>query len=81
MTPDVMKLLKAGGIAPDVNNHKVLQPVPPPVPKYRMGKNKKLEYIQKLSEQSKQRTQERMERRQEQRQEQQEVRQSQGIKM
>ena len=82
MTPEVIKLLKAGGVAPNVNNHNVLQPVPPPVPKYRMGKNKKLEYIQKLSEQSKQRAQERMERRQEQRQEQQqEVRQSQGIKM
>ena len=39
MTPEVMKLLKEGGVAPDVNNHNVMQPVPPPVPKYRMSKD------------------------------------------
>ena len=82
MTPEVIKLLKTGGVAPDVNNHKVLQPEPPPVPNYRMGKNKKLEYIQKLTEQRKLLQQERKERLLEQKQEQQQgARQSRGIKM
>ena len=82
MTPEVMKLLKAGGVAPDVNNHNVMQPVPPPVPKYRMSKDKRWEYAQRLAEQRRQEIQERKERIQEERlTPQQEVRQSQGIKM
>ena len=82
MTPEVMKLLKAGGVAPDVNNHNVMQPVPPPVPKYRMSKDKRWEYAQRLAEQRRQEIQERKERIQEERlTPQQEVRQSRGIKM
>ena len=82
MTPEVMKLLKAGGVAPDVNNHNVMQPVPPPVPKYRMCKDKRWEYAQRLAEQRRQEIQERKERIQEERlTPQQEVRQSRGIKM
>ena len=82
MTPEVMKLLKAGGVAPDVNNHNVMQPVPPPVPKYRMSKDKRWEYAQRLAEQRRQEIQERKERIQELRLEQQQgVRQSRGIKM
>ena len=82
MTPEVMKLLKAGGVAPDVNNHKVMQPVPPPIPKYRMSKDKRWEYAQRLAEQRRQEIQERKERIQEERlTPQQEVRQSRGIKM
>ena len=82
MTPEVMKLLKAGGVAPDVNNHNVMQPVPPPVPKYRMSKDKRWEYAQRLAEQRRQEIQERTERIQEERlAPQQEVRQSRGIKM
>lgn len=82
MTPEVMKLLKAGGVAPDVNNHNVMQPVPPSVPKYRMSKDKRWEYAQRLAEQRRQEIQERKERIQEERlTPQQEVRQSRGIKM
>ena len=82
MTPEVMKLLKAGGVAPDVNNHNVMQPVPPPVPKYRMSKDKRWEYAQRLAEQRRQEIQERKERIQDERlTPQQEVRQSRGIKM
>ena len=82
MTPEVMKLLKAGGVAPDVNNHNVMQPVPPPVPKYRMSKDKRWEYAQRLAEQRRQEIQERKERIQEERlTPQPEVRQSRGIKM
>ena len=82
MTPEVMKLLKAGGVAPDVNNHNVMQPVPPPIPKYRMSKDKRWEYAQRLAEQRRQEIQERKERIQEERlTPQQEVRQSRGIKM
>ena len=82
MTPEVMKLLKAGGVAPDVNNHNVMQPVPPPVPKYRMSKDKRWEYAQRLAEQRRQEIQERKERIQEEKLiPQQEVRQSRGIKM
>ena len=82
MTPEVMKLLKAGGVAPDVNNHNVMQPVTPPVPKYRMSKDKRWEYAQRLAEQRRQEIQERKERIQEERlTPQQEVRQSRGIKM
>ena len=82
MTPEVMKLLKAGGVAPDVNNHNVMQPVPPPVPKYRMSKDKRWEYAQRLAEQRRQEIQERKERIQEEGlTPQQEVRQSRGIKM
>lgn len=82
MTPEVMKLLKAGGVAPDVNNHNVMQPVPPPVPKYRMRKDKRWEYAQRLAEQRRQGIQERKERiREERLTPQQEVRQSRGIKM
>lgn len=82
MTPEVMKLLKAGGVAPDVNIHNVMQPVPPPVPKYRMSKDKRWEYAQRLAEQRRQEIQERKERIQEERlTPQQEVRQSRGIKM
>lgn len=82
MTPEVMKLLKAGGVAPDVNNHNVMQPVPPPVPKYRMSKDKRWEYAQRLAEQRRQEIQERKERIQEERlTPQQEARQSRGIKM
>ena len=82
MTPEVIKLLKAGGVAPDVNNHNVMQPVPPPVPKYRMSKDKRWEYAQRLAEQRRQEIQERKERIQEERlTPQQEVRQSRGIKM
>ena len=82
MTPEVMKLLKAGGVAPNVNNHNVMQPVPPPVPKYRMSKDKRWEYAQRLAEQRRQEIQERKERIQEERlTPQQEVRQSRGIKM
>ena len=82
MTPEVMKLLKAGGVAPDVNNHNVMQPMPPPVPKYRMSKDKRWEYAQRLAEQRRQEIQERKERIQEERlTPQQEVRQSRGIKM
>lgn len=82
MTPEVMKLLKAGGVAPDVNNHYVMQPVPPPVPKYRMSKDKRWEYAQRLAEQRRQEIQERKERIQEERLvQQQEVRKSRGIKM
>ena len=82
MTPEVMKLLKAGGVAPDVNNHNVMQPVPPPIPKYRMSKDKRWEYAQRLAEQRRQEIQERKERIQEEKLiPQQEVRQSRGIKM
>ena len=82
MTPEVIKLLKAGGVAPNVNNHNVLQPTPPPIPKYRMSKDNKWRYEQKLAEQRRQAIQERKERIQEQRLEQQQgVRQSRGIKM
>ena len=82
MTPEVMKLLKAGGVVPDVNNHNVMQPVPPPIPKYRMSKDKRWEYAQRLAEQRRQEIQERKERIQEERlTPQQEVRQSRGIKM
>ena len=82
MTPEVMKLLKAGGVAPDVNNHNVMQPVPPPVPKYRMSKDKRWEYAQRLAEQRRQEIQERKERIQEEKLiPQQEVRQSRVIKM
>jgi len=82
MTPEVIKLLKAGGVAPDVNNHNVLQPIPPPAPEYRMAKDKSWEYFLKLSEQRKLDIQERKERILEQRLEQQQgVRQSRGIKM
>ena len=82
MTPEVIKLLKAGGVAPDVNNHKVMQPVRPSVPKYRMSIYKRWEYTQKLAEQRKLAAQERETRRQERIQEQQQgVRQSRGIKM
>ncbi len=82
MTPEVMKLLKAGGVAPDVNNHNVMQPAPPPVPKYRMSKDKRWEYAQRLAEQRRQEIQERKERIQEERlTPQQEARQSRGIKM
>ena len=82
MTPEVMKLLKAGGVAPDVNNHNVMQPVPPPIPKYRMSKDKRWEYAQRLAEQRRQEIQERKERIQEERlTPQQEARQSRGIKM
>ena len=82
MTPEVMKLLKAGGVAPDVNNHNVMQPVPPPIPKYRMSKDKRWEYAQRLAEQRRQEIQERKERIQDERlTPQQEVRQSRGIKM
>lgn len=82
MTPEIMKLLKAGGVAPDVNNHNVMQPVPPPIPKYRMSKDKRWEYAQRLAEQRRQEIQERKERIQEERlTPQQEVRQSRGIKM
>ena len=82
MTPEVIKLLKAGGVAPNVNNHNVLQPTPPPIPEYRMGKDNKWRYEQKLAEQRRQAIQERKERIQEQRLEQQQgVRQSRGIKM
>ena len=82
MTPEVIKLLKAGGVAPDVNNHKVMQPVRPSVPKYRMSIYKRWEYTQKLAEQRKLAAQEREARRLERIQEQQQgVRQSRGIKM
>ena len=82
MTPEVIKLLKAGGVAPNVNNHNVLQPTSPPIPKYRMSKDNKWRYEQKLAEQRRQAIQERKERIQEQRLEQQQgVRQSRGIKM
>ena len=82
MTPEVIKLLKAGGVAPDVNNHKVLQPVRPSVPEYRMSIHKRWEYTQKLAEQRKLAAQEREARRLERIQEQQQgVRQSRGIKM
>ena len=82
MTPEVMKLLKAGGVVPDVNNHNVMQPVPPPIPKYRMSKDKRWEYAQRLAEQRRQEIQERKERiREERLTPQQEVRQSRGIKM
>ena len=82
MTPEVIKLLKAGGVAPNVNNHNVLQPTPPRAPKYRMSKDNKWRYEQKLAEQRRQAIQERKERIQEQRLEQQQgVRQSRGIKM
>ena len=82
MTPEVIKLLKAGGVAPNVNNHNVLQPTPPPAPKYRMAKDKRWEYFLKLSEQRKLEIQERKERMLEQKlEQQQEVRQSKGIKM
>ena len=40
VTPEVEKLLKAGGVAPNVNNHKVLEPVPPPAPRYKKSKDK-----------------------------------------
>ena len=39
VTPEVEKLLKAGGVAPNVNNHKVLEPVPPPAPRYEKSKD------------------------------------------
>lgn len=85
VTPVVEKLLKAGGVAPNVNNHKVLQPVPSPAPKYKMSKDKGVEYKLALMEQRKQEMQERrekmMERLQERQEQQQGVRQSQGIKM
>ena len=82
MTPEVIKLLKAGGVAPDVNDHNILQPIPPPAPEYRMAKDKSWEYFLKLSEQRKLEIQERKERILEQRLEQQQgVRQSRGIKM
>ena len=82
MTPEVIKLLKAGGVASNVNNHHVLQPTPPPAPKYRMSKDNKWRYEQKLAEQRRQAIQERKERIQELRLEQQQgVRQSRGIKM
>lgn len=85
MTPEVEKLLKAGGVAPDINNHEVLQPVPSPAPKYKMSKDMAMEYRMDLLEQKKREMQERREKLQERIQEryeqQQVVRKSRGIKM
>lgn len=85
MTPEVEKLLKAGGVAPDINNHEVLQPVPSPAPKYKMSKDMAMEYRMDLLEQRKREMQERREKLQERIQEryeqQQVVRKSRGIKM
>ena len=39
ITPEVEKLLKAGGVAPSVNNHKVQEPVPPLAPRYEKSKD------------------------------------------
>ena len=39
VTPEVEKLLKAGGVAVGVNNQKVLKPNPPLPPKYQMSKD------------------------------------------
>ena len=38
-TKEVEKLLKAGGVAPSVNNHKVQEPVPPLAPRYEKSKD------------------------------------------
>ena len=39
ITPEVEKLLKTGGVAPSVNNHKVQEPVPPLAPLYEKSKD------------------------------------------
>lgn len=39
VTPEVEKLLKAGGVAPNVNNHKVLEPILPIAPRYEKSKD------------------------------------------
>ena len=39
ITPEVEKLLKAGGVAPSVNNHRVQEPVPPLAPRYEKSKD------------------------------------------
>lgn len=76
MTPEVEKLLKAGGVAPDINNHKVLQPAPTPVPEYKMSKDMAVRYRMDLMEQRKREIQERREKLQERLQERQERQQS-----
>ena len=76
MTPEVEKLLKAGGVAPDINNHKVLQPVHTPVPEYKMSKDMAVRYRMDLMEQRKREIQERREKLQERLQERQERQQS-----
>jgi len=81
MTPEVEKLLKAGGVAPDINNHKVLQPVPTPFPEYKMSKDMAVQYRMGLMEQRKREIQERREKLQERQERQQCVSISKGPKL
>lgn len=68
MTPEVERLLKAGGVAPDINNHKVKEPTPPLAPNYRMSKNMAMEYRIDQMHQRQQKIQQEKERKLEQQQ-------------
>ena len=53
LTPEVSKLLKAGGVAMGVNNQKVLKPEPPLAPKYPMSKEIGVRYRAELAQKAK----------------------------
>ena len=55
VTPEVEKLLKAGGVAVGVNNQKVLKPNPPLPPKYQMSKDIGVQHRAEVARKAKER--------------------------
>ena len=55
VTPEVEKLLKAGGVAVRVNNQKVLKPEPPLPPKYQMSKDIGIQHRAEVARKAKER--------------------------
>ena len=53
ITPEVEKLLKAGGVAIGINNHKVISPEPPLAPQYQKSKDIGINYRAEVAKKAK----------------------------